>query len=120
MSWALFDEHLYNFKIEDLHNIEMTFNKDNEIKGKKESKIPDDLKILFDIDVSRKGEYMGMEDLERIMDRTYYSMGVKPADMSKRVRETGLDYIEKGIVHLWNGLLEYWIPYREARHDKKE
>ena len=34
--------------------------------------------------------------------------------------ETGLDFIEKSIVHMWNGLLEYWIPYREARHDPSE
>lgn len=47
-------------------------------------------------------------------------MGVKPDEMSKRVRETGLDFIEKSIVHMWNGLLEYWIPYREARHDPSE
>ena len=120
MTWTLFDEHLYNFKIEDLNTVDMTFNKENEITGKKESKIPDNLKILFDLDVSRKGEFMGMEDLDKIMNKTYLSMGVKTTDMSKRVREVGLDFIEKSIVHMWNGLLEYWIPYREARHDKKE
>lgn len=70
-SWALFDEHLYNFKIEDLHNTEMTFNKSGDVTGKKERPIPEELKVVFDIDISRRGEYMGMEDLERIMDKTY-------------------------------------------------
>ena len=119
-SWSLFDQHLYNIKIEDTHNIDMTFNKDGDVKGKKENAIPEDLKIPFDIDIARAGEYMGMDDLDGIMDKTYTSMGVRPDEMTRRVREAGLDYIEKSIVHMWNGLLEYWLSYRQARHEPKK
>ena len=98
----------------------MTFNKDGEIKGKKENPIPEEFRIPFDVDIERKGEYMGMDDMDGIMDKTYLSMGIRPDEMTQAVRAAGLDYLEKSMVHMWNGLLEYWLPYRQARHDPKK
>ena len=46
-------------------------------------------------------------------------MGVNLSKITRQVQDAGYDFIENKIRHMWTGLIEAWIPYREARKDQR-
>ena len=47
-------------------------------------------------------------------------MGVNQLKVPDKVENAGYDFIENKIRHIWFGLIEAWIPFREARKSVKE
>jgi hypothetical protein len=46
-------------------------------------------------------------------------MGVNQSKITKEVENAGYDFIENKIRNMWTGLVEAWIPFREARKNLK-
>lgn len=96
LSWELHEKiNIYDFEITDKYNMKIT---QDPITGENKTdkvEIPKALKVLFDFDISRAGQYKGMENIDEILEKTYSSLGMKKKNTAARTRDSGLDFIEK-------------------------
>jgi hypothetical protein len=74
----------------------------------------------MEFDISRKGEFQGMPNQDHVLEVMFRNMGVNQGKLARKAEDSGYDYIENKIRHMWHGLIEAWIPYREARKDQKQ
>ena len=60
-----------------------------------------------------------MPNQDQVLEVIFKSMGVNQSKLTRKAEDAAYDAIENKTRHMWTGVIDNWIPYREARKDQK-